>query len=310
LRVVFFGTPLFAVPTLQALMASSHEVVLIVTQPDRPFGRGHQPTGREVKAFALAAGLPLVQPHRLADEAFLSALRDARPDIGVVAAYGKLLPRALLELPPLGFLNVHASLLPRYRGAAPVHRAVIAGERETGVTIMRVVEALDAGPTLAARARPIDKEETAEEVERGLADLGGPLMVHVLDDLAAGRARETPQDDSQATYAPRLRKDEGQIDWTEPAGAIHNLVRGLTPWPRAFTSIDGVRLIVHGTRVGPPQANDAGVILDTDAGTVRVACGGATTLEILRLQLAGKRELPADEFLRGFPIAAGKRMGT
>jgi methionyl-tRNA formyltransferase len=224
LRIVFFGTPEFAVPTLDALLGSRHPVVGVVTQPDRPRGRGQKVSAAPIKARALAAALPVLQPERLKDPAFLDALAALRADLGVVAAYGKILTDALLAVPRLGMINVHASLLPRYRGAAPVHRAIIAGERETGVTIMRVVKALDAGPMLTTVRRPIGPDETSDEVERDLARLGAHLLVSATDALAAGSSEETPQDDRTATYAHRLTKEDGVIDWNWPAARLHDQI--------------------------------------------------------------------------------------
>ena len=238
LRVVFFGTPGFAVPTLEALLRSRHQVVGAVTQPDRPRGRGHKVSDAPVKQVAVAAGLPVLQPDRLADAAFLDQFVALRADIGVVAAYGKILSERVLAVPRLGMVNVHASLLPAYRGAAPVHRAIIAGERETGVTIMRVVKALDAGPMLTSVRRPIDRDETSEDVERELAALGAVLLVSTLDDLGSGEVHAIAQDDSRATYAHRLTKADGVIDWTLPADRLHNVVRGLHPWPHAYTFLE------------------------------------------------------------------------
>jgi len=211
-RVVFFGTPDFAIHTLEALLNSSHSVVGVVTRPDRPKGRGHRLTETPVKQRAQVANIPVLQPDRLSDAAFLAALDAFRADWGVVAAYGKILTDRVLATPRLGLLNVHASLLPRYRGAAPVHRAVINGERDTGVTIMRVAKGLDTGPILASLRRPIGPEETSDEVELGLAKLGATLLVATLDQLTIGRVTEIPQDDVAATYAPRLTKDDGVID--------------------------------------------------------------------------------------------------
>src|SRR5436309_548417 len=245
LRIVFFGTPEFAVPALDALLAASpHAVVGVVTQPDRPRGRGHQVSDAPVKARARATGLPVLQPERLKDQAFLDSLAALRADLGVVAAYGKILTDTVLTTPRLGLINVHASVLPRYRGAAPVHRAIIDGELATGVTIMRVVKALDAGPMLAKDHRAIGQDETSDEVERDLARLGSRLLVGVVDQIARGNAQDTAQDDAAATYAPRLTKDDGVIDWSWPAVRVHNLIRGLHPWPHAFSFLHGRRLIL------------------------------------------------------------------
>ena len=249
MRIVFFGTPEFAVPSLEGLIAS-HIVVGVVTQPDRPRGRGQRVTDSPVKAVARAHNLPVLQPTRLRDPETLAALAALSPDLGVVAAYGKLIPAEMLQLPGHGMINVHASLLPKYRGAAPVHRAVINGETETGVTIMRMVAALDAGAMLMRVTRSIDPDETSDVVERDLAFLGVAPLLTVIEQLERGSVQEEPQDDSQSTYAPRLTKEEGLIDWTLPAAMIHNRVRGLYPWPHAYTHIKGSRVIVLKSRVG------------------------------------------------------------
>ncbi|HWQ00116.1 MAG TPA: methionyl-tRNA formyltransferase [Vicinamibacterales bacterium] len=311
LRVVFFGTPAFARPALERLLASAHRVAGVVTQPDRPAGRGRRVRPGPVKTVALEHGLPVLQPERLRDPAFLDAVRRLHPDVGVVAAYGRILPRELLELPRLGLINIHASLLPKYRGAAPVQRAVMAGEPETGVSIMRVVEALDAGPVLRTARRPIGPEETAEEIEADLAERGAALLVECLDDLAAGRAIETPQDHTQATYAPRLQKAEGLIDWSLPALVLHNRVRGLHPWPHAFTFLDGRRLLVRRTRpTDDPGAGAApGTVVRAAGDDLVVAAGSGTALQLLEVQPEGRRPMTAREFLAGHPVQVGRRLG-
>jgi methionyl-tRNA formyltransferase len=314
LRIVFFGTPEFAVPTLDALLGSRHSVVGVVTQPDRPRGRGQKTSDAPVKARAAAAGLPLLQPERLKDPAFTSALSALGADLGVVAAYGKILSDAVLATPRLGMINVHASLLPRYRGAAPVHRAVIAGEVETGVTIMRVVKALDAGAMMATVRRPIGPDETSQEVERDLARLGADLLVETTDALAEGRTTETPQDDAAASYAHRLTKDDGVVDWGWPAARVHNLIRGLHPWPHAFTFHHGRRLILIRSRVAPDAAQASS---DDTPGTVVEAAGdrlfvaaGEGRVQLLTVQAEGKRPMSAREFLAGHKLAVGDLFGT
>jgi methionyl-tRNA formyltransferase len=310
LRIVFFGTPGFAVPTLEALLRSRHAVAGVVTQPDRPRGRGQQMLDAPVKAMAAASGVPVLQPERLKDAAFLEALTALRGDLGVVVAYGKILSDQVLAIPTRGFVNVHASLLPRYRGAAPVHRAVIAGERETGVTIMRVVQALDAGPVLANVHRLIGPEETSEDVERDLARLGAALLVDTLDGLAAGHLRDQPQDDSQATYAHKLRKDEGLIDWRWTADRLHNMIRGLHPWPHAFTFLGSRRFIVRRSRwSGEPSPEAPGTVVDAAGDRLAVATGSGV-LEITEIQSEGKRPMPAREFLAGHPLSRGERFGS
>jgi methionyl-tRNA formyltransferase len=311
LRIVFFGTPQFAVPTLDRLMGSHHAVVGVVTQPDRPRGRGHIVSNAPVKALALARDLPVVQPSRLRDPQVENALRRWKPDLGVVAAYGKLIPDFLLGLPRLGMINVHASLLPKYRGAAPVHRAVMAGETETGVTIMRVIRELDAGGMLAKVTRPIGPDDTSTEVERDLAGLGADLLVRVADDMAAGTAREEPQDESQATYAPKLTREEGLIDWAQPARAIHDRVRGLYPWPHAYTFLEGMRMIVLRTQVEPAvdRREPPGSVSSVSRDTIHVRAGDGGVVAIERVQPEGRRPMSARDFLAGHPLAPGARLG-
>jgi methionyl-tRNA formyltransferase len=310
LRVAFFGTPGFAVPTLEALLGSRHVVTGVVTQPDRPRGRGQQILDAPVKAMAASAGLPILQPERLKDAAFVETLTALQADLGVVAAYGKILPDQVLAIPARGFVNVHASLLPRYRGAAPVHRAVLAGERETGVTIMRVVRALDAGPMLANARRPIAPDETSDEVERDLGRLGAALLVVTLDDLAAGHLQERPQDDSQATYAHKLRKEEGLIDWRWTAERLHDLIRGLHPWPLAFTFLGPRRFIARRSRwSAEPSPLAPGTIVEAAGDRLAVATGSGI-LELTEIQSAGKRPMSAREFLAGHPLSRGERFGS
>jgi methionyl-tRNA formyltransferase len=307
LRIVFFGTPEFAVPTLDALLASRHTVVGAVCQPDRPRGRGHRTSAGPVKTRAVRAGVPVLQPERLRDDAFLASLAALDADLGVVAAYGKILTDAVLATPRLGMINLHASLLPRYRGAAPVHRAIIAGEPDTGVTIMRVVKALDAGPMLATARRSIGPDETSDQVERDLARIGAPLLVETVDGLAAGTVHDTPQDDAAATYARRLTKDDGALDWRGPAAHIHNLVRGLHPWPHASTFLHGRRLILLRSSSSDEPADAApGTVLDARAGEFVVAAG-AGRVHLVEVQAEGKRPMSAREFLAGHRVTPGDR---
>jgi methionyl-tRNA formyltransferase len=247
LRVVFFGTPGFAVPSLEALIASGHEVVAVVSQPDRPKGRGHRVSPTPTRQIAETHRIPVIQPLKIKEEAFLQSIRELAPDLGVVVAFGRILPDALIAIPRLGMINVHASILPRYRGAAPIQRAVLAGDAETGVTIMRVATELDAGPTFATAAVPIPPDATSGDMESTLAHLGATLLLPVVDDLAAGRAVETPQDDARATHAAKVTKADGPIDWTDSAAVIHNKVRGLQPWPLAWTHLAGTRLVLRRT---------------------------------------------------------------
>jgi methionyl-tRNA formyltransferase len=306
-RIVFFGTPEFAVPSLQGLIDSPHTVVGVVTQPDRPRGRGQKVTDSPVKALAVAHGLQVLQPLRLRDEGFRRALEAWAADVGVVAAYGKLIPEDILRLPRHGMINVHASLLPKYRGAAPVHRAVIDGLTETGVTIMRMVAALDAGAMLATVKRPIGPDETSDVVESGLAQLGVAPLRSVIDALESGTLREEPQDDARSSYAQKITKEEGLIDWTLPAATIHNRVRGLYPWPHAYTYLGGTRLIVLKSQI------EAGTTTESPGTVVAVArdrldvSTGSGVLAITELQPEGKRAMPVRDFLPGHPVPPGSR---
>jgi len=310
--VAFFGTPDFAVPSLQALLRSGHAVVGVVTQPDRPRGRGQRVAESPVKQVAMTRALPVLQPERLKDEAFLTAMREWQADLGVVAAYGKILPAAVLDMPRLGLINVHASLLPRHRGAAPVHRAVIAGDTDTGVSIMRVVQALDAGGVFATVTRPIGPDDTSADVEVDLARLGAELLIRVVDELAAGEARDTPQDADAATYAHRLQKEEGLIDWRREAGAVHNQVRGLQPWPMAWTTMGPRRLIVLRTRLVadlPVTVVPPGTVIDITRDAVRIQTG-AGALDMLTVQPEGRRAMPARDYAAGHHLGPGSCLGV
>jgi methionyl-tRNA formyltransferase len=313
-RVVFFGTPEFAVPTLAALLASRHEVAAVVTQPDRPSGRGHQVRPPPAKHLAQQHGVPVLQPERLRDDGFLDDMRRVAPDLGVVAAYGKILPEVLLAIPRLGMINVHASLLPRWRGASPVHHAIMAGDVETGVTIMRMVRELDAGAMMARQARPIGRQETAGEVEAALAAMGAPLLIRTVDALEEGTVREEPQEDALATYAPRLAREDGAIDWSLPAATLHDRIRGLHPWPGAFTFLGTQRLILRTARVDdePVTGQDLppGTILHAHGERLVVAAGEGTGLRVLALQPEGRRAMSAREFLAGHALRAGARFGA
>jgi methionyl-tRNA formyltransferase len=310
LRIAFFGTPAFAVPTLAALLASPHGVVAVVTQPDKPRGRGQRVTDAPVKALAVERGVRVLQPAGLSRDVFEAEFVSLDADLGVVAAYGKILPEWLLQAPRLGLINVHASLLPKYRGAAPIQRAVMNGEPETGVTIMRIVKALDAGPMMAKAVRPIGPTDTSDEVERDLATIGADLLVGVLDPLAAGTLIEVPQDEALATYASRLTKEEGLIDFTRPAVAVHNQIRGLRPWPAAYTYLSEARLVVHRARVSIRQGPaPAGTCLAADATGITVACGDGSAVDFLDVQPEGRRIMTARDYLAGHGAMAGRRFG-
>ena len=306
LRLLYFGTPSFAVPSLLALATSTHPVVGVVTQPDRPRGRGHKVVPEAVKQAAIARGLRVFQPTKLKDPEFLDALRALSPDLGVVAAYGRILPPDLLSLPRLGLINVHASLLPRWRGAAPIHRAILAGDQVTGVTIMRVVQALDAGPMLAAAPVPIDAAETSVELERRLAQIGADAVLATVNRLAVGPVTETPQDDGLATYARRIERGDGQIDWTRPAVEIHNQIRGLHPWPLAAAMMKGKRVLLIRARSaeGISEQAPAGTVVSVAPDAVSVATGHGL-LQVLEIQPEGRPAMPVRAFLNGHHVAPG-----
>jgi methionyl-tRNA formyltransferase len=252
--------------------------------------------------------LPVLQPDRLSREIFEAPLLALKADIGVVAAYGKILPDWLLAAMPRGLINVHASLLPRYRGASPVHRAVMAGDHETGVTIMRVVKELDAGPTIASVTVPIGPDDTTTIVESMLAIRGADLLVETLDALEKGTAVETPQDPAQATYAPKIAKSEGVVDWNRPAQQIHNLIRGLSPWPHATTFLSGTRYILHRSRLSDEVADTPGTIVKASAiDGLHVACGAGTAIELVDIQLEGKRVMNARDALAARTLVPGAR---
>jgi methionyl-tRNA formyltransferase len=304
LRIAFAGTPDFAVPALDALASSGHTLVGVLTQPDRPAGRGRQLTASPVKQRALALGLPVDQPERLASDAQRAALRAWAPELLVVVAYGLILPRAVLDLPRLGCLNIHASLLPRWRGAAPIQRALLAGDAETGVCIMHLEEGLDTGPVYAERRLAIAADATAASLQAQLAQLGAEALLPVVADLAAGRAVARPQPVDGVTYARKISKDEARIDWTSDAVQIERQVRAFNPWPVAETLLDGERLrlwqahAVAGAEAGVMPGATPGTVLGLADGAMRVACGrGALAVDVL--QPPGKRAMPAAEFLRG-----------
>lgn len=314
MRIVFFGTPEFAVPSLRALVEAGHEVACVVTQPDRPSGRHAVPTAPPVKQAALARGLPVLQTANVNERGCVAALAERAPEAIVVAAFGQKLRRRVLALPRHGCINVHASLLPRHRGAAPVAHAILAGDAETGVTILRMNERIDAGDVLAQEATPIGPRETAGELTARLAGLGAGLLVRTLAAIAAGEAHPIPQDASRATRAPALDKADGAVRWDRPAAYLARFVRAMAPWPGAFTfwrrpDRPPLRLVVHEAEPveGPAAAPGAVAIAEGDCLAVGT---GHALLRLLTLQPAGGRVLSASDFLRGHRVAIGDRFGT
>ena len=305
MRIVFMGTPDFAVPSLEALFAAGHEVVGVFSQPDKPVGR-HQnklkPT--PVKVCAMDHNVPVFQPTKLRDGTALAQLKELNPELIVVAAYGRILPDDILDLPAKGCINVHSSLLPKYRGSAPINWAVVNGDAETGVTIMHMATELDAGDIIAQVSTPIDPDETVDAVHDRLAALGGELLVKVVADIAAGTATRTPQDPAQVTLAPMLSRELSPIDWTMSAKAIHNKVRGLTPWPATSTDAFTEKpvKVYSVTETGASTNKTPGTVLSADKNGIDVACGDGKVVRILELQAPGSRRMAAADYLRGHPI--------
>jgi methionyl-tRNA formyltransferase len=308
MKIVFAGTPEFSVPVLQVLLDSPHEVVGVYTQPDRPAGRGRQLRASPVKALALAHGLPVHQPASLKAAREQQALTALRPDLMVVVAYGLLLPQAVLDIPVRGCVNVHASLLPRWRGAAPIQRAILAGDRESGVTLMQMEAGLDTGPMLATAACPIGDEDTGSRLHDRLSAMGAELLAAHLDALLAGHTHPEPQDDALATYARKLDKAEATLDWGRGAQDLDRQVRAFNAWPVAQTLYRGQVLRVWRSR---PVAGDSGAapgtVLEATRDGIRVACGTGV-LQLLEVQMPGKRPVAVADFLNAQNIG-GVRLG-
>lgn len=306
IRTVFMGTPEFALATLEGLLDFGLNLVGIYTQPDRPSGRGNKLTPPPVKVLAESRGLAVFQPLKLRAPEVVAELQSLAPDLIVVVAYGQILPKSVLEIPRYGCINVHASLLPAYRGAAPINKAIIDGQTETGITTMLMDVGLDTGDMLVKKALSIGPCETAGQLHDRLALLGRATMEETLRQLCAGTLHPEKQDDALSCYAPMLKKEDGRIDWGRSAAEIHNQVRGLDPWPGAYTGLDGEVLKIAETA---PEAGTGGpgTVVSADSSGVRVACADGI-LRIGALQLPGKKRLPAGEFLRGRPIPAGTRL--
>ncbi len=306
-RLVLMGSPAFALPTFQAL-AEEHEIAAVFTQPDKPAGRGLRPTPPPVKIWAEAQGFPVFQPRSLRrDPEAVARLRDLRPDVIVVVAYGLILPPEVLQLPPYGCLNLHASLLPRYRGPAPIQAAILNGDPETGVTVMLMTEEVDAGPILAMEREPIYPEDTAETLGERLAQRGARLMREILPRWLAGEITPQPQDPSQATYCLRITKADGEIDWRRPAVEIERRIRAFTPWPGTYTFWKGRLLKIGRARVRLDLQAPPGRVIPVDRGA---AVGtGEGTLMLLEVQPEGKRMMPIEAFLNGHPDFLGATLG-
>ena len=303
MKILFMGTPEFAVPSLNALLGAGHTVCGVFTQPDKPKNRGMKLLPSPVKVCALSHEIPVFQPAKMRDGEALGYLRELDPELIVVAAYGKILPSEILDYPVKGCINVHSSLLPKYRGAAPINWAILNGETVTGVTIMHMAPALDAGDIISQASTPIGADETAPMLTARLAELGAELLVSAVEAIGAGTAARTPQDEADSTYAPMLSRELSPMDWSKPARTLHDQVRGLLPWPAAVAEFGGIRCKVFSTDI-PLQTTDAapGTILEAGKRGIDIACGGGTVLHIDELQADGGKRMKAADYLRGHPL--------
>jgi methionyl-tRNA formyltransferase len=307
MRIVFMGTPEFAVPSLKALIESGEQVVSVVCQPDKPKGRGLDVIPPPTKVLAEKHGIPVLQPQKIKTEEFFDKLKELNPDLICVAAYGKILPKNILDLPTYGCINVHASLLPKYRGAAPINWAIIRGEKTTGITTMKMDEGMDTGDILLKREMPIDDEDTGETLSEKLSEMGAKVLIETISLLKKGKLNPIPQDHSQATYAPMLKKEDGKIDWKKSAEEIRNLIRGALPWPGAYTKLEGKLLKIYKASVTSGKGRP-GEVIKSNSGALTVATGiGA--LDILEIQIEGGKRLKTEVFLRGRRIKEGTLLG-
>ena len=307
MRILFMGTPEFAEVSLRALTDDNRDVVCVITQPDKPKGRGYEVSMPPVKVFAMEKNIPVYQPETLRDNSILPVLEEYQPDVIIVVAYGKILPEYVLNFPKYGCINIHGSLLPKYRGAAPIQRAVIDGEKESGVTSMYMEKGLDTGDMLIKRTLPIGEETTAGEYHDMLAVLGGEVLLETLDALKAGSLVPEKQDDSASTYAAQLSKAEGEIDWNNTNEEIYNKVRGLNPWPKAYSFINGKRFVVDFVYKST-QCGKSGEVLSADASGIVVGCTSGSIV-IKDIKLEGKKMMSVEDFLRGHKIEKGTILG-
>ena len=314
MRAVFMGTPEIAAIVLKSVLASKHEVIAVVTQPDKPKGRGHEMAFPPVKEVALEAGIPVIQPQRAKDEMFIEELRALNPDIILVAAYGKLLPKAILDMPRFGCINVHASLLPKYRGASPIQWAVLNGDEKSGVTIMHMAETMDTGDIIMTKEVVLAADETAGTLHDKL-EIGGPLLIEAMDALETGRAPRIRQNDEEATHVTMLDKTMGNLDFSKPAVQLERWIRGLNPWPTAYTKLDGKMCklwraeVVLAEELGKEvKGVQPGTVVAVAKDCFDVITGDGV-LRVKELQLEGKRKMTTEEFLRGFSLEAGTLLG-
>ncbi len=309
LRIVFCGTPAFAVPSLQRLIAErDFEIAGVVTQPDRPRGRGREIQSPPVKDAAVAAGIFVYQPEQIRSDQACEYFQRLAPDAAVIIAYGQIIPPRLIAIPRLGWINLHASLLPKYRGAAPINWAIVNGEARTGLTTMQIDAGLDTGPMLLKYETEIGADETAPELTARLAEAGAPLMVETLRKLANGEVTAAPQDNSAATSAPPMKKANGRIDWSQTAQQIYARIRGLQPWPGAFTAFRGKSAHIWGKPAAPDETPKPGTIV-VRANGIFVVCGGESALQLESIQLEGRKQISAREFANGARLTPGERFG-
>ena len=302
MRILFMGTPDFAVEQLKRLVEDGHEICGVFTQPDKPKNRGMKMTFSPVKEYALICGLDVYQPTKMRDGSALAIVEKLRPELIVVAAYGRILPEDILSAAPMGAINVHSSILPQYRGAAPINWAILDGRKETGVTIMYMAKELDAGDVICMRKTEILPEEDAQELTGRLALLGADALAEAIGQLASGTVVRTPQDHSAFSYAPMLSKELSPMDWSRSAQALHDQVRGLIPWPCATMELGGKKVKVFKTRIGGEVQAEAGAIVTADKRGLELACGDGRSLWILQLQAEGGKRMMAADYLRGHPI--------
>lgn len=313
LRTIFCGTPAFGLPTLQLLLTEpDFSVEAVFTQPDRPRGRGHESSQSPIKEAALKAGVAVHQPHTMRSPGVAEIVATIKPDAAVIIAYGQIIPQSLLGVPRLGWINLHGSMLPKYRGAAPAQRAILAGARQTGLTVMQIDAGLDTGPILGQIEVPIGADETSPQLLERMRILGASMMLDALRKLEGGMLTPKPQDDALATFAPPLKKEEGRIDWAQPASVTYNRIRAFDPWPGAYTHFRGRLCHIWGTPVtdGSPQAPaDCGKIIQK-AQSVLVACGQGTWLRLVSVRLEGRKRVTAVEFANGARLTTNDRFGS
>ncbi|MEK6223333.1 MAG: methionyl-tRNA formyltransferase [Thermodesulfobacteriales bacterium] len=308
MKIIFMGTPEFAVPSLKALIESDHDVVAVVAQPDKPKGRGRKLAPPPTKAFAEQHNIPVLQPEKVRTQEFLSQLQNLSPDLICVTAYGKILPKNILELPRCGCVNVHASLLPKYRGAAPINWAIVRGETQSGITTMLMDEGMDTGDILLKKEIQIQDEDDAGSLSEKLSQLGAELLLETISQLQEGKLDPAKQDESLATYAPMLKKSDGEIKWDKPASELWNLIRGMNPWPGTFTTLGNKSLKIFKAKLVDSEGSP-GEVLESDPGVLRVSTGEGA-LEILELQLEGGKRLDTKSFLAGRKIEKGTILGN